>query len=324
MWPRRLLILGCGTMGGAMLAGWLAGGAAPERFTVVDRSLAEAPAGVTLLRDLPAAGDYDAVMVGVKPQALDSVVAALAPLVGPQTVLLSILAGAELASLAARFPDAGGIVRIMPNLAVAIGKSPMGLVERGLDGAGRAAVAAFLAPLGTPEWLADEELMHGVTALAGSGPAFVYRFIDALAAAGEGLGLRRGNWRGGWPAPAAPRRRGWMFWMRTGPWRVCWPKRWAPPRRAARKWPRLRDRRPVQAALSLGLLGDFVIIIGAARGFSLKPWAGTPILPTKTGPTAIARGRREGADDGQLERPPARFGLWRKPGECRLWRHKYG
>ena len=71
MWPRHLLILGCGNMGGAMLAGWLAGGAAPERFTVVDRSLAEAPAGVTLLRELPAAGDYDAVMLGVKPQALD-------------------------------------------------------------------------------------------------------------------------------------------------------------------------------------------------------------------------------------------------------------
>ena len=191
MWPRHLLILGCGNMGGAMLAGWLAGGAAPERFTVVDRSLAEAPAGVTLLRELPAAGDYDAVMLGVKPQALDSVVAALTPLVGPQTVLLSILAGAELDSLAARFPGAGGIVRIMPNLAVAIGKSPMGLVERGLDTTGRAAVAAFLAPLGTPEWLADEDLMHGVTALAGSGPAFVYRFIDALAAAGEGLGLPR-------------------------------------------------------------------------------------------------------------------------------------
>ena len=190
-WPRRLLILGCGNMGGAMLAGWLAGGAAAERFTVVDRSLAEAPAGVRLLRELPASGDFDAVMVGVKPQALDSVVAALAPLVGPRTVLLSILAGVELDSLAARFPQAGGWLRIMPNLAVAIGKSPMGLVERGLDAGARADVAAFLAPLGTPEWLADEGLLHGVTALAGSGPAFVYRFIDALAAAGEGLGLPR-------------------------------------------------------------------------------------------------------------------------------------
>jgi pyrroline-5-carboxylate reductase len=195
VWPARLLILGCGNMGGAMLAGWLRGGIEPSRFTVVDPVLAEAPDGVTLLRELPGAGEaFDAILLGVKPQMLDAVAPRLAPLVGPGTVLLSILAGVELASLSARFPQAGTVVRIMPNLAAAIGKSPMGLVGQnsggdGLDPALQAGVTALLAPLGTPEWLADEGLLHAVTALAGSGPAFVYRFIDALAEGGAGLGL---------------------------------------------------------------------------------------------------------------------------------------
>ncbi len=183
-----ILIIGCGNMGGAMLSGWLAGGLAPGRFTVVDPLLAEAPAGIRLLRELP--GDaFDVVLLGVKPQLLGDVAPQLSALIGPGTVLLSILAGAELGSLAERFPDAGAIVRIMPNLAAAIGKSPMALFARGLDDAGTARVTALLQPLGTPEWLAEEGLFDLVTALAGSGPAFVYRFIDALAAGATRLGL---------------------------------------------------------------------------------------------------------------------------------------
>ena len=196
IWPARLLILGCGNMGGAMLAGWLRGGLAPARFTVVDPVLAEAPAGVMLLRDVAECdgAPFDAILLGVKPQLLDAVAPSLAPLVGPHTVLLSILAGVELASLAARFPMAGGIVRIMPNLAAAIGKSPMGLAGQnqagaGLDAATQAKISALLAPLGTAEWLAQESLIDAVTALGGSGPAFVYRFLDALAQGGAQIGL---------------------------------------------------------------------------------------------------------------------------------------
>jgi len=183
----KILICGCGNMGGAMLAGWLAGGLDPERFTVVDPVLTEVPAGVRLLREVPDER-FEIVLLGIKPQMLDAV----APTLGGVThgaVLLSILAGAELDSLAARFPDAAALVRVMPNLAAAIGKSPMGLFARGLDQAGRDAVAALLAPLGTAEWLESEDQLDAVTALAGSGPAFVYRFIAALAAGGTELGL---------------------------------------------------------------------------------------------------------------------------------------
>ncbi|MFM2301466.1 MAG: hypothetical protein RLZZ84_1202 [Pseudomonadota bacterium] len=184
-----MLIFGCGNMGGAMLAGWLAGGIAPQAFTVVDPFLPEAPAGVRLLRELPATGSFDAVLLGVKPQLLDDVAPVLAPLLGAETVLFSILAGVELDSLAARFGGAGALVRIMPNLAAAIGKSPIALFDRGLDDAGRQAVTALMAPLGTPEWLAAEAEFDLVTALAGCGPGFVYRFIDALAVGAAALGL---------------------------------------------------------------------------------------------------------------------------------------
>lgn len=184
-----ILIVGCGNMGGAMLTGWLAAGADARRFTVVDPVLAEAPAGATLLREVPAAASFDAVLLGVKPQMLGEAAPSVEPVVGPETVLLSILAGVELATLAVHFPRAGAIVRVMPNLAAALGKSPIALMAEGLDENRRRAVAALMAPLGTPEWLASEQLMHAVTALAGSGPAFVYRFIDALASGAAELGL---------------------------------------------------------------------------------------------------------------------------------------
>ncbi|MFK4874841.1 pyrroline-5-carboxylate reductase family protein [Novosphingobium sp. ZW T3_23] len=189
----NILLIGCGNMAGAMLEGWLNGGMRPAAFTVVDPKRADVPAGVTLLKELPKEGRFDVVMLGIKPQGLDEAAPAIAPLVRRGTALFSILAGVEFDSLSARFPEAGAIVRIMPNLAAAIGKSPIALDSRGLDETGRAAVTAMMAHLGTPEWLAREDLFDSVTALAGCGPAFVYRFIDALAAGGVALGLDEGQ-----------------------------------------------------------------------------------------------------------------------------------
>jgi pyrroline-5-carboxylate reductase len=137
---------------------------------------------------VPQAGSFDAILLGVKPQMLGEVGAQVEALAGPGTVLISILAGVELATLAQRFPRAGGGLRVMPYLAAALGKSPIGMAQRALDASGRENAEALMAPLGMPEWI-DEAEFDLVTALVGSGPAFVYRFIDALASAAAELGL---------------------------------------------------------------------------------------------------------------------------------------
>lgn len=187
----KLLQFGCGNMGGAMLEGWLKGGLAAESFTVVDPYLKAAPEGVRLLEAAPAGeAAFDVVLVGFKPQQLPDAAAMVQPFVGPETVLLSILAGVDLATLRAAFPAAKAIVRVMPNLAVALGKSPIALFGDA-DDAAQEVTDRLMAPLGQAEWLASEEQMDLVTALAGSGPAFVYRFIDALAEGATALGLPR-------------------------------------------------------------------------------------------------------------------------------------
>ncbi len=186
----KILLVGCGNMTGAMLDGWLAAGLDPARFTVVEPSDKALPAGVERHRRLPQSGHFDAILLGVKPQMLGEVAPGAARLAGGDTAVLSLLAGVELATLAERFPAAAAHVRVMPNLAVALGKAPIALAELGLDEAGRTTLVALLEPLGSPEWVGEAEF-DLVTALAGSGPAFVYRFIDALAEAAATLGLPR-------------------------------------------------------------------------------------------------------------------------------------
>ena len=186
-----VLQFGCGNMGGAMLTGWLAGGFAPETFTVVDPFMASAPPGVRLLREAPTdQPPAQVVLLGFKPQQLIEASAAVRPHVGRETLLLSILAGPDIGTLRGLFPDAGAIVRVMPNLAAALGKSPVALCGDA-QGPARMLTEQLMAPLGLAEWLADEADMDLVTALAGSGPAFVYRFIDALAQGAAELGLPR-------------------------------------------------------------------------------------------------------------------------------------
>ncbi len=190
---QRILLVGCGNMAGAMLDGWLAAGVPAASFTVADPNAQVRADGVTVLPAIPEQGDFDAILLGVKPQILRQVASQVERLAGGQTTLLSILAGVETDVLATLFPRAGAVVRMMPNLSAALGKSPIALAgcqPNGgpLDGEAAERIVAFLKPLGTPEWI-DEQQFDLVTALAGSGPAFVYRFIDALAGAATELGL---------------------------------------------------------------------------------------------------------------------------------------
>ena len=127
-------------------------------------------------------------LLGFKPQQLAALGPGLQGLTQGRTVC-SLLAGITLAQLAAAFPQGAAHVRVMPNLAARINKSPVILAQRGLDVGSRTAAFALFGALGSAVWLEDETQFDLVTALAGSGPGFVYRFIDALAGAAIDLGL---------------------------------------------------------------------------------------------------------------------------------------
>ena len=181
-----LLMIGCGNMGGAMLRRWIAAGTDPALVTVVTRSGGGVPAGARSTTAVPIDAAPATIVLAVKPQQLDVVAPMLAGLRTP--MLVSILAGVEEAALAKRV-HADAIVRAMPNLPVAIGKGVTALHTGSDDPAVRAAASALAAPLGLVEWIDDAADFDAVTALAGCGPGFTFRFVDALAAAGVALGL---------------------------------------------------------------------------------------------------------------------------------------
>ena len=176
-------------MGSAMLRGWLATGVSPDTFHVVDPVANDLPTGVTISRSpQEAKQQFDILLLGIKPQLLSSLAADIAPLLAPGALVISILAGTTTQTLSKAFPTAR-IVRLMPNLAAAIGKSPLGVFAPNETALAKTDIAAWLAPLGAVVWIDDEAYMDAVTALAGSGPAFIYRVIDALTKGGEAAGL---------------------------------------------------------------------------------------------------------------------------------------
>jgi len=185
-----LWLVGAGNMGGAMLRGWIAAGIDPALVTVIDPFATNLPDGVASFSAPPPDGAAPATLVlAVKPQLLDEVFPAIAAALEAETLLVSILAGVEITSLRTRFPSPKAVLRVMPNMPVSIGKGVMALHGDGLGAGDRARAAALMAPLGIVEWIAEEGLFDAVTAVSGSGPAFLFRFIDALAEGGAALGL---------------------------------------------------------------------------------------------------------------------------------------
>jgi pyrroline-5-carboxylate reductase len=178
-------LLGAGNMGGAMLRGWIASGIAADRITVINRSQRDLPDGVTQVSE-PPEGWPDTLVLAVKPQQLDVVRAMFAGRDGGPRLLMSILAGVEVDTLGGVIP-ASHVVRAMPNLPVAIGKGVTLLFGESDDV--RSDAEALAAPLGLTEWIASEALFDTAGTLSGCGPAFLFRFIDALAVAGARLGL---------------------------------------------------------------------------------------------------------------------------------------
>jgi pyrroline-5-carboxylate reductase len=190
----RIWIVGCGQMGGALLARWLGAGMPADRVTVIDpapRALPDAR-GVRLVGTPAEAGEAPTLLIlGVKPQTLPDIAEPLLSALGDaRPLLLSMLAGVRTQTLADRFPGLA-VARMMPNLAVRIGEGATALYAPALPLQSRTALEALLAPTGWVAVLEEEGRFDAVTALSGSGPAFLCRFVEALGGAGEAAGLDR-------------------------------------------------------------------------------------------------------------------------------------
>ena len=186
-----IALAGAGKMGGAMLTGWLAGGLDASRVVVVEPFLsadikALAAKGVRLNPN--DSGAADTLVVAVKPQTFREAGPALKKLVGPNTLVVSIMAGTPIAAL--EQVCGGMVVRAMPNTPAAIGRGiTVAVAAKNVSAAQRATADALLRATGAVEWVDDEDLMDAVTAVSGSGPAYVFLLAEELARAGVEAGL---------------------------------------------------------------------------------------------------------------------------------------
>ena len=188
IFPAPAWLVGCGNMAGAMVAGWRAAKVDLSGVTAIRPSGTQVE-GVTTVTALPGGDAPRFVMLGVKPQKLDEVAPGLAPFVGGETILVSLLAGVSAATLRVCFPEARAVIRAMSNLPVAELKGVTALYSEDDDAEARQLVEALIAVLGLAPWCADEAGFSAIGAVAGSGPAYVARFAAALARGGERLGL---------------------------------------------------------------------------------------------------------------------------------------
>lgn len=193
---KTVALIGAGNMGLAMLEGWAAEGLAGDRVAIIEPNPSErlqalcAAKGYLLGDSAAVGGARDAVILAIKPQMLEAGTSAAAPFVGPQSVVVSILAGKRIADIAARLPAAKAIVRAMPNTPAAIGRGVTGaFASPETSEAQRALSHALLAAAGQVEWVENEPLIDAVTAVSGSGPAYVFYLVECLAAAGVEAGL---------------------------------------------------------------------------------------------------------------------------------------
>ena len=177
--PGRLWLIGAGNMGGALLARWRAAGLDP---VVVDPALR---------LPMPAEGTPDIVVLADKPQVWQRAAAGLVDRTGPRTMIVSIMAGVPVVALRARWPDAV-LARAMPNTPARLGQGITGLFVDGGGSDDRRRLTELFAAAGETVWLDDEGDFDALTAMSGSGPAYVFTFIEALAAAGEAAGLSPG------------------------------------------------------------------------------------------------------------------------------------
>jgi pyrroline-5-carboxylate reductase len=189
------VLVGAGKMGGALLEGWLALGLEPRSAVVVElqpsRELSMlAGRGLRLNPVAASVGEAAAIVLAVKPQVAPEVMPALAPYLGAGSVVVSIMAGRTLGFLERALSQRAALVRAMPNTPASIGRGiTVAVPNVRVSQRQRELVHALLAATGAVEWIGDESLMDAVTAVSGSGPAYVFLLAEALARAGVAVGL---------------------------------------------------------------------------------------------------------------------------------------
>jgi pyrroline-5-carboxylate reductase len=189
-----LVLVGAGKMGGALLEGWLRLGLDPEKVAILEPQPSEQIAtlalrGLRLNPDANALVGVGALVIALKPQTAAQAVPALAPMVSPSTVVVSIMAGRTLQFLDDALARPCALIRAMPNTPAAIGRGITVAVPRNASAAQRELADRLLSAAGAVEWVDDESLMDAVTAVSGSGPAYVFLLAEALAQAGTAAGL---------------------------------------------------------------------------------------------------------------------------------------
>jgi pyrroline-5-carboxylate reductase len=188
-----VVLAGAGKMGGAMLSGWLAQGLDPSHVAVIEPHPSEeirvhSAKGVRLNPSPQDTGAVAAFIVALKPQAFREAGPALKPYVDAATLVVSIMAGTTIASLAEVLR--GHIVRAMPNTPAAIGRGiTVAVAAKDVSDAQRETADGLLRATGSVEWVGDEGLIDAVTAVSGSGPAYVFLLAEELARAGVAAGL---------------------------------------------------------------------------------------------------------------------------------------
>lgn len=192
-----VLVIGCGNMGYALLSGWRAQDPALRLYAVEpvaalrDRAASTGALAASSIDALPAGIAPDLIVLAVKPTGIIPALWECARFAGTAT-FLSVAAGVRLTAMAAALPNGSAIIRCMPNTPAAIGEGMMALCAAPTAGAqARALAERLMSGSGTTVWIADEAEMDAVTAISGSGPAYVFLFIEALAGAAKALGLPR-------------------------------------------------------------------------------------------------------------------------------------
>jgi pyrroline-5-carboxylate reductase len=191
-----VLLVGAGRMGGALLKGWLAGGRDPAAIFVQEPSpppdIAEAIASSGIVTGAPPAmpAPPDVIVLAIKPQMMEATLPGVAPLAGADTVVLSVAAGTSIASMARHFGPKAAIVRAMPNTPAEIGRGITGLCANpNTTSSQRAECESLLKVSGATVWVDDEAQIDAVTAVSGSGPAYVFLLAECLAEAAKAAGL---------------------------------------------------------------------------------------------------------------------------------------